>query len=530
MNDLSSFRQACVSILVGLVIIVTLHGCGGSGGGEAGSGRGSLAFKLSLADSAARPTLASNSERELAELACDTQLIETIEAEVLHNGQIVAEGGPWNCTDHQGTIDGVPAGAGLKLVVYAMNEDQKAVFKGSIDGLSVTGGKATDAGTILLERLTNRPPVLNPIGNRIVNENESLTINISASDLDGDNLTFTAALLKNGERTSLPPGAVLNATGNMTAQFQWTPGLQASDNYQILFTVTDDGFVVMDDSTHKPEPLNDSEPINIAVGDVPIPPELAPIGNKIITVGDLLQFDITATDPDEVGDLPFYADKMPANAVLTPIGYQSGCNCWTATFKWQTVNNLELEQDDTGSYPVTFRVADSSKQEDSEQIQIQVNPLTCAGIGNLTETEGEELPNYLIVNKIQIVSSKYTYGNEENFLGLLIADFNEDGNNEIIIDYSRSGYDYTPASIYFPPDDFGAGPREVRVTAFCYSPHGSLSLMAYNSTGGPIGTTVNYTADVNNSEKQTLKFTGNNIQKIDLIGDYIAIADICYRK
>ena len=72
---------------------------------------------------------------------------------------------------------------------------------------------ATDNGTPALsdsEAITitvtdsNRAPVLAAIGNKSVAENAALTFTLSATDADGNTLTYSA--------TGLPTGATLNAT------------------------------------------------------------------------------------------------------------------------------------------------------------------------------------------------------------------------------------------------------------------------------------------------------------------------------
>ena len=91
-------------------------------------------------------------------------------------------------------------------------------------------------------------------------------------------------------------------------------------------------------------------------------PTLDPIGNQTVNEGDLLEFIITATDPD--GDnLYFSATNPPPGATLTDHG--NG----TATFSWQTGYG------DAGIYNnVTFTVTDDGTPalSDSETITISV--------------------------------------------------------------------------------------------------------------------------------------------------------------
>ena len=88
----------------------------------------------------------------------------------------------------------------------------------------------------------NRPPVLGPIGGKSVNEGELLSFNVSASDPDGDPLTFSA--------TGLPGGAEFNTE---TGLFQWIPAIGQNGTYQVEFSVSDGEFT-------------DSETVTIEVG------------------------------------------------------------------------------------------------------------------------------------------------------------------------------------------------------------------------------------------------------------------------
>ncbi|MDY0387848.1 MAG: PGF-pre-PGF domain-containing protein, partial [Methanolobus sp.] len=100
----------------------------------------------------------------------------------------------------------------------------------------------------------DRAPELAAIGNKEVNENESLSFIISATDPDGDDVTYSAI--------GLPDGAILGAT---TGEFSWTPEFGDAKNYDIEFIATANG-------------LNDSEAITITVSkisdstDSPAPP------------------------------------------------------------------------------------------------------------------------------------------------------------------------------------------------------------------------------------------------------------------
>jgi hypothetical protein len=145
----------------------------------------------------------------------------------------------------------------------------------------------------------------------------------------------------------LPPGAFFDS---LTQEFTWTPGFGDGGNYQVLFTLTDDG-----------DPgLSDTEEITITVGDVNRPPVLDPIGAKIVNENELLSFTVTASDPDG-DDLSFSADNLPPGSTFDPA---------TRTFNWTPGN------DQSGSYPnILFTVDDDGNPvlTDSEVIVITVS-------------------------------------------------------------------------------------------------------------------------------------------------------------
>ncbi|RJP80302.1 MAG: hypothetical protein C4522_08295, partial [Desulfobacteraceae bacterium] len=83
----------------------------------------------------------------------------------------------------------------------------------------------------------NRPPVLNEIGDQSVRKNKILNFTLSATDPDGDDLVYSA--------TALPPGAFLNPA---TGTFVWITGYADEGDYEVTFTVSDDGTPSLNDS------------------------------------------------------------------------------------------------------------------------------------------------------------------------------------------------------------------------------------------------------------------------------------------
>jgi len=176
----------------------------------------------------------------------------------------------------------------------------------------------------------NRPPVLNPIGDKTADEGKLLTFNILASDPEGDNLTYSAS--------NLPQGATFNPT---TKTFAWSPTYQQAGTYpNVHFEVTDGA-------------LSDSEDITITVNNVSGAPVFDPIGNKSIDENTLLTFTVNATDPE--GDpITYSVQNLPNGATFE-----------NQTFTWTPAAS------DVGNHEVTFIASDGSLS-DSEKIVITV--------------------------------------------------------------------------------------------------------------------------------------------------------------
>jgi PKD repeat protein len=81
--------------------------------------------------------------------------------------------------------------------------------------------------TITVKKV-NRAPVMTAIPANTVDEGKLLSITVSASDPDGDTLSYSA--------TNLPSGAVFNAA---TRSFSWTPGYTQAGNYTVTFRASD---------------------------------------------------------------------------------------------------------------------------------------------------------------------------------------------------------------------------------------------------------------------------------------------------
>ncbi|MDZ4860211.1 MAG: PQQ-dependent sugar dehydrogenase [Candidatus Hydrogenedentes bacterium] len=191
----------------------------------------------------------------------------------------------------------------------------------------------------------NNRPVLAPIGNKNVNEGQSLQFIVSGTDTDGAPPTFS---MSNG-----PATATLTNHGNGTATFLW------QTDYEDQGTLANVTFAARDanDAT-----WTDTEVIAVTVGNVNPPPVLAAIGNKSVNENALLQFLISASDTD--GTTPtLSATNLPAGASVNNNGDGTASFSWTPDFTDAGPHSVTFTATDTGAPPLT----------DSETVTITVN-------------------------------------------------------------------------------------------------------------------------------------------------------------
>jgi PKD repeat protein len=223
----------------------------------------------------------------------------------------------------QGTVTmGVPAGA----FTYHPNDPD---FNGTDTftyNVQDDGAAFSNTATVTITvNPVNDAPQLQAIGDQTVDEGVELAFTVSASDPEGDSLTYSG--------DPLPAGATLDSA---TGAFAWTPGFDQAGAHGITFSVSDGD-------------LSASETITITVNNVNRPPVFDPIAEQIVDEGQSCFFSVTAHDPDG-GISMITADSVPEGATFMSskpvMGSVSG------KFSWGP------DSDQAGTYQVTFTVTD----------------------------------------------------------------------------------------------------------------------------------------------------------------------------
>jgi len=180
---------------------------------------------------------------------------------------------------------------------WAPTESNKTIFLTFV----VSDGTDFDRETVRIQvtaTATSNPPTFADVGDQILPVGQPYTLALSATDPDGDRLTY-------GHEGTLPTGASLDATSGV---FSWTPA--ASDvgaPVRITFTVSDGS-------------ASDTLPVRFVVDDgggtVGKPPVFTAIAPQTAKVGETLSLTLQATDPN--GDTVTFSTQgaLPSGAAL----------------------------------------------------------------------------------------------------------------------------------------------------------------------------------------------------------------------
>ncbi len=133
---------------------------------------GSLSFNVAWQDRPVRPSTpqaepsARQPEESLTPVSCAAGGIAVIEATLYHEPRKkLASAGPWNCSTLVSTLNNIPVGSGIRLVITGKNASGAVLYRAEQTGITITYHQTTDLGTIAAPPFT---PVLSTPENAAV--------------------------------------------------------------------------------------------------------------------------------------------------------------------------------------------------------------------------------------------------------------------------------------------------------------------------------------------------------------------------
>jgi hypothetical protein len=234
------------------------------------------------------------------------------------------------------------------------------------DGQSLT--TATALFTINAVVVSNHPPALTAISNRVINELTLLTFTNTATDPDGNQLTY-----------SLAPGAPTNASINSSnGVFTWTPTEAQGPSTSNAITVR-----VVDNGS---PPMSNSVTFFVTVNEVNSPPIPAAVSNRTVFATATLLVTNTASDPD-----------IPANTLTFTLGpgapTNATLNSSNGVFAWTPVDSQAGP-----SNAITVRVTDNGSPPMSNSVSFSVNVLPRPVIQSIVASTNDVTINWSAVS------------------------------------------------------------------------------------------------------------------------------------
>ncbi|MBI2549170.1 VCBS repeat-containing protein, partial [Candidatus Woesearchaeota archaeon] len=225
---------------------------------------------------------------------------------------------------------------------YVTNETQAGEY---IVMVIVSDGLLNVSENITVKVVEPGTPLLLPIGDRNISVNQTLIIQLNASDPNNDTLTFSTNAAE-----VLSSNFTFNAS---TGFFSWTPLFEDVGWYDVVFNVTDGFFW-------------DAETVRITVFISNHAPVLEDIGNQSIKENATLLIQLHASDPDN-DTLLFSTNAEMVLPENVSFNENSGVLNWTPTF------------DDSGDYLLLFNVTDG-EFSDEEIITLVVENVNRAPV------------------------------------------------------------------------------------------------------------------------------------------------------
>ena len=264
--------------------------------------------------------------------------------------------------------------------------------------VSVTDGElsSNESFTLTINEVNNRPQITT-ISDQVLNEGESLNLQVSAtdSDLPKQNLTYSL------DQSSENLGITISQTGLITFTTNETHGAQ---DFNVAVSVSDGE-------------LSSSESFTLTINEVNNRPQITTISDQVLNEGESLNLQVLATDSDfPKQNLTYSLDQASENLGITI--NQTGLITWTTN---ETHGGQTIE--------VTVSVTDgelSSNESFTLTINEGNNRPQITTISDQVLNEGESLNLQVLATDSDLPKQNLTYSLDQNSLNLGIS-INQNG-------------------------------------------------------------------------------------------------------
>jgi VCBS repeat-containing protein len=273
----------------------------------------------------------------------------------------------------------IPAGFQLDMTDPTKNIRKVRFIAQDSSGASNSTNSVLVQFIVSREATPNRPPVIADSVPTTISSDEGqpIQLEITASDPDGDPLSWEAYYLLQEINTGVLRGLSPATIDTTTGLFSWTPDMDQAGTYVLAFAVTDPGG------------LRDQVLITFQINDVNQAPVISSDALPSYEEGQLIQITLTATDMD--GDvISFRAEGLPTGSSFSPATLTyDGDKTYSQTFSWRPSFH------DAGSYSMKFYATDQRGAESELVVSFEVRDVnrapTFQDLPAQSVREGEEL-------------------------------------------------------------------------------------------------------------------------------------------
>ena len=238
---------------------------------------------------------------------------------------------------------------------------QSGSYSVTFTAANALSASATTAFTILNVDLS--PAVAGP-SSVSGSEGSPISFTVSASDPDGDAIASLTT-------DALPTGASFTADpGNTGGTFAWTPTYTQAGTYPVTFTATAGG-------------LSGSLLVSVSVGELDRAPEVSAPAAVDGEEGGILDFGITASDPDgdPVAGLTADLSALPAGNSAV---YTEAPDHLSGSFHWP------MKRGEAGAYDVTFTASNGLSGSAVTRVNVAFSGTSVTGEFIWTPQPGDE--------------------------------------------------------------------------------------------------------------------------------------------
>ncbi|MFH2066635.1 MAG: PKD domain-containing protein [Pseudomonadota bacterium] len=247
-------------------------------------------------------------------LNCESSEVATIYAAVYDSdNQFLGDSGSqgWDCHMHSGVIEGIEAGEGRRVIILAKNQNGDVVFRGEQTNITVTAGQTVKPEPV--EAFIFSPELTNPKSNSTVTNGAFTFQWLRASGASAYEISISLTIdFSDIIESDTVPSETYDPEG-LDFGFVYYWRVRAIDSHGNAGAWSNISSFYVEESRNTSPILN-------------------PIGPKAINEGEVLEFTVTASDPDN-DSLSYSVSSLPSGAAFdvstqkftwTPSYFQAG--------------------------------------------------------------------------------------------------------------------------------------------------------------------------------------------------------------